>query len=588
VAAPPEASGELMSASHRRPSPALLCAIALGGFAVGAASFLLAFGSDHVEDPGLQASLYCLIEVPYILGGVVAWWRRPDSRFGPLMIAAGYTAFIANLAWANPELPSTIGQVFDLVPLVLYLQVFLSYPNGRLEARSERVLVVTGYLLAMGLQLLSMALGGVDPDNLIALTSAPGLVDTITHIQLSALSAVSLAGVAVLAFKRYRDGRPTRRMTALLVDSFALVLVMIALLMLAGQFQWDSFETIRRATFVTIGLAPLAFVIGLLTSRLARSDIGDLLVQLRSEPAPEKLRDALARALRDPSLSLAFWLPEFGVWADENGKEMTLPGPGSGRSATPIEREGQPVAALIHDPSLDDEQELLDAVSAAAGIALENARLHAELRARLDELQESRARVLSAEQDERRRLERNLHDGAQQRLISLSLDLKRLETRVSGDPSASAEIDQARREIATSLEELRTIARGLHPAVVSGHGLQVALDTLAAKAAVPVTMSTELDGRVNEAIEVDAYYVVSESLANVGKHAQASAATVSVARENGTLVVEVTDDGIGGADTEQGTGLRGLADRVEAHGGRLRVWTPHGGGTRVRAEIPCG
>jgi len=562
--------------------------LALGGFAVGAACFLLAFDSDHVQDPGLQASLYCLIEVPYILGGVVAWWRRPDSRFGPLMIAAGYTAFLANLAWANSELPATIGQVFDLVPLVLYLQVFLSYPNGRLETRPERALVLTGYLLAMGLQLVSMALGGVDPDNLIAVTSAPGLVDVITHIQLSALSAVALTGVAVLAFKRYRDGRPTRRMTALLVDSFALVLVMIALLMLAGQFQWDSFETIRRATFVTIGLAPLAFLIGLLTSRLARSDIGDLLVQLRSEPAPEQLRDALAGALRDPSLSLAFWLPEFGVWADVNGKEMRLPGPGSGRSATPIERDSQPVAALIHDPSLDDEPELLDAVSAAAGIALENARLQAELRARLDELQESRARVLSAEQDERRRLERNLHDGAQQRLISLSLDLKRLERRLGDDPDAQAEIDQARSEIATSLEELRTIARGLHPAVVSGHGLQVALDTLAAKATIPVALSTNLQGRLDEAIEVAAYYVVSESLANVGKHAQASAASVSVGRDDGSLVVEVTDDGIGGADAEQGTGLRGLADRVEARGGRLRVWTPRGGGTRVRAEIPCG
>jgi signal transduction histidine kinase len=575
-------------ASDRRPSPALLCLLALGGFAVGAACFLLAFDSDHVQDPGLQASLYCLIEVPYILGGVVAWWRRPDSRFGPLMIAAGYTAFLANLAWANSELPATIGQVFDLVPLVLYLQVFLSYPNGRLETRPERALVLTGYLLAMGLQLVSMALGGVDPDNLIAVTSAPGLVDVITHIQLSALSAVALTGVAVLAFKRYRDGRPTRRMTALLVDSFALVLVMIALLMLAGQFQWDSFETIRRATFVTIGLAPLAFLIGLLTSRLARSDIGDLLVQLRSEPAPEQLRDALAGALRDPSLSLAFWLPEFGVWADVNGKEMRLPGPGSGRSATPIERDSQPVAALIHDPSLDDEPELLDAVSAAAGIALENARLQAELRARLDELQESRARVLSAEQDERRRLERNLHDGAQQRLISLSLDLKRLERRLGDDPDAQAEIDQARSEIATSLEELRTIARGLHPAVVSGHGLQVALDTLAAKATIPVALSTNLQGRLDEAIEVAAYYVVSESLANVGKHAQASAASVSVGRDDGSLVVEVTDDGIGGADAEQGTGLRGLADRVEARGGRLRVWTPRGGGTRVRAEIPCG
>jgi signal transduction histidine kinase len=128
----------------------------------------------------------------------------------------------------------------------------------------------------------------------------------------------------------------------------------------------------------------------------------------------------------------------------------------------------------------------------------------------------------------------------------------------------------------------------LHPAIVSGHGLQVALDTLVAKAPVPVKLSTDLDGRLDEAIEVAAYYVVSESLANVGKHAQAKAATVSVGRENGTLVVEVTDDGIGGADTERGTGLRGLADRVEAHGGRLRVWAPRGGGTRVRAEIPCG
>jgi signal transduction histidine kinase len=587
--AAPEASGELDGASvRRRPSPALLCLIALGGIAVGVACFLLAFASDHVLDPGLQASLYSLIEVPYILGGVVAWWRRPDSRFGPLMIVAGYIAFLANLAWANSPLPQTIGQVFDLVPLVIYLHVFLSYPNGRLETRAERALVVTGYLLATVIQVVSMALGGPPPDNLIAFASAPGFVLTLTHIQLWALSATALAGVGLLIARRRRDGKPARRNAALLVDSFALGLVMMAVLLIAGDRQWDSFETIRRITFVTIGLAPIAFLIGLLTSRLARADVGDLLVRLRSEPAPGELRDALAQALRDPSLSLAFWLPEFAAWADVEGKQMRLPDPGGGRSATLIEREGEAVAALIHDPSLDDEKELLNGVSAAAGIALENARLQAELRARLDELHESRARVLVAEQDERRRLERNLHDGAQQRLISLSLDLKRLEERLGDDPSAKAQIDQARGEIATSLEELRSIARGLHPAVVSGHGLQVALDTLVAKAAVPVTLTADLEGRLDEAVEVAAYYVVSESLANVGKHAKASAATVSVGRVDGSLVVEVTDDGIGGADTERGTGLRGLADRVEAHGGRLRVWTPRGGGTRVRAEIPCG
>jgi len=587
MVAVPETSGELNVASERRPSPVLLCAIALGGLAVGSASFLLAFASDHVLDPGLQASLYCLIEVPYILGGVIAWWRRPDSRFGPLMIAAGYTAFLANLLWANSVAPQTLGQLFDLVPLVLYLHVFLSYPSGRLETRLERSLVATGYVLAAGLAVVSMALGGPPPDNLISFASAPGFVETLGHIQLWALSAVSLTGLALLIVRRRRDGRPARRAAALLVDCFGLGLVMMALLLIAGDQQWSSFETIRRITFITIGLAPIAFLIGLLSSRLARSDVGELFVQLRDQPAPDELREALARALRDPSLSLAFWLPEFGAWADADGRELRLPEPGGDRSATLIEREGQPVAALIHDPSLDDEQELLDAVSAAAGIALENARLQAELRARLDELHDSRARVVEASQDERRRLERNLHDGAQQRLIALSLDLKQLEDRLGDDPAARAEIDQARGEIATSLEELRTIARGLHPAVVSGHGLHVALDNLVAKAPVPVTLSTDLDGRVDEAIEVAAYYVVSESLANVSKHAHASSASISVGRENGDLVVEVTDDGVGGADSERGTGLRGLADRVEAHGGSLRVWTPKGGGTRVRAEIPC-
>ena len=582
----PDTSGDRLAVPVRRPSPALLCLIVLSGFAVGAACFLLAFRSDHVLDPGLQASLYCLITVPYILGGALAWWRRPDSRFGPLMIAAGYTAALSNLAWSNSPTVATIGTVFDLAPLVIYLTVFLSYPTGRLHNGVERALILIGYALALGLQVINMTLG-YPPGNVITIASEPGITDVIQHFQLSALSLVSLAGVALLVARRQREGRPGRRITALLIDSFAVGLVMIAVLLLAGQFQWSSFETIRRITFVTIGLAPIAFLFGLLSARLARADVGDLLVELRSEPAPSALRDAIGRALRDPSLEIAFWLPEFGAWADLDGREMLLPDPGSGRSSTVIDSEGEPVAALIHDPSLDDEPELLDAVSAAAGIALENARLQAELRARLDELQESRARVLSAEQEERRRLERNLHDGAQQRLISLSLDLKRLEGRVGDDPKARDEIDQARQEIATSLEELRTIARGLHPAVVSGHGLQVALDTLTAKAPVPVRLDTDLNGRLDEAVEVAAYYVVSESLANVGKHAQAKAATVSVARGDGTLVVEVTDDGIGGADTEGGTGLRGLADRVEAQGGRLRVWTPRGGGTRVRAEIPC-
>jgi signal transduction histidine kinase len=218
---------------------------------------------------------------------------------------------------------------------------------------------------------------------------------------------------------------------------------------------------------------------------------------------------------------------------------------------------------------------------------VENGRLQAELRARLEELRGSRARVIDAGQEERQRLERNLHDGAQQRLIALSLELSLLEQRLGDDPETTTRLKGARREIALSLEELRDVARGIHPAVLSGHGLQVALESVAARASVPVRLTVALDGRLQERLEVVAYYVVSESLTNIAKHAHATRATVDVSREDGQVVVEVVDDGIGGADTERGSGLRGLADRVEALGGRLRVWTPRGGGTRVKAEIPC-
>ena len=252
-----------------------------------------------------------------------------------------------------------------------------------------------------------------------------------------------------------------------------------------------------------------------------------------------------------------------------------------------IGRNGDHVAALIHDPALSGEPELLEAVSAAAGIAIENGRLHVELRARLEELRGSRSRVLEAGQKERQRLERNLHDGAQQRLIALSLDLSLLEQELGAEGDARKRLAQARQEIATSLGELREVARGIHPAVVSGHGLAVALEQLTARAHVPVRLRVAVGGRLPEPVEVAAYYLVSESLANVAKHACASTASVEVSQANGQIVVEIVDDGVGGADSERGSGLRGLADRVEALGGRLRVWSPTGGGTRVKAEMPC-
>ncbi|MFL5924576.1 MAG: sensor histidine kinase [Gaiellaceae bacterium] len=536
-------------------------------------------------DP-VQVFLLEWVAVPYIAAGVIAWWRRPGSRLGPLMVAGGLASAISGWQLAEAAGPYTFGAAFDIVPAALFLHVCLAFPDGRLRSTFERVLVGIAYAGAVGLQLVKLALGGVDPANLLDVWRQPAVVATVEDVQLLALAACCLVGLGVLVGQRRRHGRPRRRSLAIVVDSFAIALMMIAALFVIAAFDLPGFREVQRVTLFVVGLSPLVFLLGLLDARLARSAVGDLILELRRDSGPPHLRDALAHALRDPSLTLAYWLPDYETYVDATGRPVELPD-GDRSSATPIDRNGEHVAALVHDPALDDERELLDAVGAAAGMSLENARLHVELRARVEELRGSRARLIDAGQKERQRLERNLHDGAQQRLIALSLRLSLLGKRLPEAPDARQELDAARREIALSLEELRDVARGIHPAVLSGHGLAVAVESLSARAPLPVRLAMDVAGRLPERVEVAAYYVVSESLANIAKHARATAARVSLERRDGRLVVEVVDDGVGGADTERGSGLRGLADRVEALGGRLRVWTPLGGGTRVQAEIPC-
>jgi signal transduction histidine kinase len=573
------------------PPPVVLWALAVAACAAASAVVVLALTSDHVTEPGIQAALMDWGVLAYVLAGTVAWWRRPASRFGPLMIAAGFAFFATSLSWSNAGVPFTIGVAVDLLPAVLFLHVFLAFPTGRLERPFERVLVAAAYVVALGLQLVGLALDGFGPDNLVALTSQPEAAYTLLRAQLVALSASFLAGIALLAVRRRDAGRPVRRSVGLLVDAFAFALVMLAVLYLSGAYGFlqgqIAFETIRRATFFVLGLAPIVFLAGLLQARLARSAVGDLLVELRASPAPADLRNALAHALGDPSLTLVYWLAEYRTWADLDGRRVTLTDVAGERSTTMIDRGDEHVAALLHEAALDDEPELLEAVVAAAAIAIENAQLHAELQARLDELHGSRARIVEAGDSERRRLERNLHDGAQQRLVSLSLGLRLVANRLPPGSDAEELLSAARGELAASLSELRELAQGIHPAVLSDHGLAVALESVAARAPVPVELKVDLGGRLAPPLEVAAYYLVCEALTNVGKYANASSAAVEVIRDDGHVVVEVRDDGDGGADPDGGSGLRGLADRVEALDGHLRIWSPPGGGTSVRAELPC-
>lgn len=583
----PAFSTALKSADRRRG----LCVIAgLAALACGAGATALVLSSDHYEDRTLWAVFFPIVGWSFVGTGLLAWLRRPESRVGLLMVLVGFAWFLKSLKASDSALLYTLGFPLGSLYGAAFIHLLLSFPSGRLASRLQRIVVTSGYvfLLLVTVPLLLVSGDGDSrlgcehdcPRNVLRIEESDAVADVYLAVA-GVVGVTLLLTVVLLTARRWRHAsRPERRTLAPVLATGGLAATCFAIAAATGS------SAANWAGWACFAALPFAFLAGLLRARLARSAVADLMIELRENPAPGHLRDALARALGDPSLTLAFWLPKYDTYADSEGRPITLP-VGDRWATTLIERNGERVAALVHDASLSEEPALLDAVGAAAGIALENARLQAELRASLVELMGSRARVIEAADSERRRLERDLHDGAQQRLVALSLELGRLEERAEGDAEMRKAIERTKREAEESLRELRELARGIHPALVTDHGLTVALEALVARAPIQVRLEVALDQRLPENVEVAAYYVVSECLTNVAKYAHASSTCVVVRRDDGQVVIEVTDDGVGGAESDTGTGLRGLADRVEALNGRLRVWSPTGGGTRVRAEMPC-
>jgi signal transduction histidine kinase len=313
-----------------------------------------------------------------------------------------------------------------------------------------------------------------------------------------------------------------------------------------------------------------------------------LVVELAESPSGT-LRDALAGALGDPTLQVGYWLPESGRYVDARGRRLELPQPGTGRAVTPIELDGRPIGILVHDPAVLDDPGLLDSIASAARLAASNARLQAEVRAQVAEVMASRRRLVEVGDQERRRLERRLREGAEQRLDMLAGSLVKAQALAeeSADGQTRERLEQAERQLRRTMRELHELAQGLHPRALEESGLAAALAELARQSPVPIAVHLSA-GELPRDVEAGAYYVCSEALANLAKHARASSGAITVATRDGRLVVEVVDDGVGGADARKGTGLRGLADRVEALGGRVTVASSEGEGTRLTAEIPLG
>jgi signal transduction histidine kinase len=535
-----------------------------------------------------------LIGWGFIGAGLFAWWRRPQNSVGSLMTATGFAWFVGLLGASNAPLLFTLGTLLSSVYFVTGIHMLLAAPQGRLSPGDRRIVAIGYALVTVGVLPMFLFLDPSSectncPQNILLIERS----DTVVDIAGTAINLIGLALiVAVLRslVRRWRRAtRPERRLYApMYASGVALMVVLIGQLALestgSGAAALDVFFVV---SLVPLALVPYLFLGAFVRTRFVQGGaVGELVERLGAAPAAGGLRDALADALDDPSLELVYWLPEAERFVDASGREVGLPD--GDRTATKVEREGSCVAAIIHDATLPHIGEHVRAVGAAAALALENERLDAELRAKVGELRASRERMLSVGLEERRRLERDLHDGAQQRLVSMALNLRLARSKLVDDPATAERLlAGAGEELDAALAELRELARGIHPAVLTDRGLGTALETLASRAPVPVEVERLPAGRLPEAVELAAYFVVAEALTNVAKYAGASHAVVDIARDNGRVTVKVSDDGVGGADPEHGTGLRGLADRLAVIEGRLDIDSAPGDGTTITARIPC-
>ena len=562
-------------------SPRTLLLLGAAGLGLGALYLALVLGSDHTDDRGLTAALGLLVGWSFVGTGLFAWWRRPENRTGMLMTAAGFAWFATGVSAANDEVVHTIGLAVDgLFPAVVG-HLLLAFPTGRLETRGQRAVIAGVYLTVTVLQVPALLFED-NPRSLLVVEPEQDLSDALDGLQFLTGLALILVSARMLVRRWGAAPAARRRILAPVLwtgGAAFLVYFLAAGIDAAGR----PTPVLEHLTLALVATVPYGFLAGVLRSRLAEgAAVGELVRRLGQTPDPDALRAALAEALGDPSLTLAYWLPDLERFVDAEGRAVTL----HDRAWTEVELKGRRIGAIAHDPALADEPQLVRTAGAAAALALENQRLSAELRAHIEELRASRARLVEAGDAERRRLERNLHDGAQSRLVALAMKLRLARGRAEGQPELAELLDESSRELQAGLTELRELARGIHPAVLTDRGLAPALEMLSSRAPVPVEVAADPGDDLPPPVATAIYYVVSEALANVAKYAQAGRATVTVERAAGRVVAEVADDGVGGADLAKGSGLRGLSDRVAALDGRLVLDSTPEGGTRLRAEFP--
>ncbi len=581
------------------------------GVAAGVAGIALvpsAFDPIHPSGDGPLWGRLLFVSVgwAFIGAGLWAWATRREKTTGPLLVAWGWATWVPLLLGTRVPLLWSLGAAIMFLSLPLSFWAILAFPEGRLNSRWDRLLVsvqVLNFVVRASEPLVydPSAFGCTDCQaglNLLNVRNDPELVrlnDTVTLT----LGIAAFAALLVALTARWVRAAPPRRriLNPLLVPSViwaSSVLAYLVFQRLALVRIYDpptaTYHLLLLISTVALLLLPILYLVGLSRARGRRKKVADLVVELSDLPGPSKLKEALVRALGDPSLQLAVWNPEAESFVQPDNGLLALPVGDPSRAVTMLERQGEPLGAIVHDPALLDDSGLIAAVTAAARLSVENEKLQAQVLAQLAEVHRSRARIIEAADQERKRIERNLHDGAQQHLITMSLALQFAESTLDQNPGeARVALHDASRELDTALAELRELARGTYPAVLTDEGLIPALEALADRSPVPVELHLHGSSstRLAERVEAAAYFMTAEALTNIAKYSRASRADLRVEVTGADLLIQISDNGVGGAEPSRGTGLSGLRDRVEALGGELEVRSAEGSGTIIEARVPC-
>ena len=516
----------------------------------------------------------------YLGAGIVAWFRRPSNRMGPLILFGGLSLFAVGLGSLSDLTFNVVGSITATLPLAVLVHLLHAFPSGNLRGRTSLLTVLGAYATSIVLQA-----------PLYLLPDEANTAKLIAHtVQGIAGVGVMLVTACVLVGRLRRAGSAQRR---LLLPVYAYGAFAVIAISSSGRLQAVfHIPPVFLSSFQLLILTgvPIAFTLGVVRGGFAKTrDLEELGTWLGAAGgAKSTLAAALGWTLGDPSLELYFWVPESETFVDADGRATPIGSLPPHRVAVDIHLNDRLVGKIEYDSTLINDPEIVRSAGNVVAISLEGERFTAALLSSRHALLESRARLVDAADSERRRIARDLHDGLQMQLVLLALDAQQLANSPDSGSITSTDATELRKRIDAAASDLRQLVHELLPGGMSEGGLSAAVEDLADRMPIPTTLDFSfLDDALSRSVQSIAYFVISEGLTNIVKHSQAASAHVRLTHAHDVLLIEVSDDGIGGAELGRGTGIRGLSDRVDVLGGQITMNSVHGSGTQLLVEVPC-